>query len=110
LGVDRKTTESRVPLLGDLPWLGKFFRHWVTSEQKTDLIIQITPHIVKDNYTGILKSATPKDLEGDYFPESETAHGENSGDLNFDSNVNGNATDAATNADKAAGQQGGSTK
>ncbi|PJA53840.1 MAG: hypothetical protein CO167_06695 [Candidatus Marinimicrobia bacterium CG_4_9_14_3_um_filter_48_9] len=110
LGVDRKTTESRVPLLGDLPWLGKFFRHWVTSEQKTDLIIQITPHIVKDNYTGILKSATLKDLEGDYFPESETAHGENSGDLNFDSNVNGNATDAATNADKAAGQQGGSTK
>ena len=38
--------EEKVPILGDIPLLGLFFRHKVTSNQKTELLIFLTPHIV----------------------------------------------------------------
>lgn len=43
-----KETESvrKVPLLGDIPFLGKIFRKTVKQADKTDLLIFITPHIV----------------------------------------------------------------
>ncbi len=63
LGVDRKTVRHRLPFFSDLPWVGKLFRHTTFRDQKTDLIIQITPHVVQDTYTGIQKSAPVQDLE-----------------------------------------------
>lgn len=56
LGVDRKTLKHRVPVLGSLPWVGKLFRHTSIVDQKTDLIVQVTPHVIQDNYTGIEKA------------------------------------------------------
>ena len=38
--------ENKVPFLGDLPWIGKIFRHKYNQVSNTDLIIEITPHIV----------------------------------------------------------------
>ena len=38
---------SKVPLLGDIPLLGLLFKHKVTSDAKTELMIFMTPHIVK---------------------------------------------------------------
>ena len=57
LSNDKKQTTYQVPVLNKIPWLGKklFTSHGVV-ERKTDLIIQITPTIVKDVYTGIVKS------------------------------------------------------
>lgn len=37
---------SKVPILGDLPWIGKLFRHFQEELSTTDLIIEITPRIV----------------------------------------------------------------
>ena len=65
LGVDRKTVKHRVPLLSSLPFLGKLFRHTAMDDQKTDLIIEITPHVIHDNYTGIKKSPNIKLMEED---------------------------------------------
>jgi type II secretory pathway component GspD/PulD (secretin) len=42
-------TIKKVPLLGDIPLLGFFFRNKDNSDVKTELIIFITPHIIKDN-------------------------------------------------------------
>lgn len=39
---------SRVPLLGDLPYVGFLFKHKSRSESKTELIIMITPKIADD--------------------------------------------------------------
>lgn len=39
-------TVNKVPLLGDLPIIGKLFRHESTQIQSTDLIIEITPRVV----------------------------------------------------------------
>lgn len=107
LGVDRKTTESKVPLLGDIPWLGKFFRHWVTNEQKTDLIIQITPHIVQDNYTNIMKGEVLGELENEFIPEESESDSTDTGSLDFDA---GTVDQSVPIKDNAGDQQGGSTK
>jgi len=40
--------ETKVPLLGDLPLFGNLFKHKQTGKQKTNLVIFITPHILKD--------------------------------------------------------------
>jgi general secretion pathway protein D len=42
------TTVRKVPLLGDIPFLGALFRRKITSETKTELLIFLTPHVVTD--------------------------------------------------------------
>jgi type IV pilus assembly protein PilQ len=39
-------TTNKVPFLGDLPWIGRFFQHKVEQIDQTDLIIEITPRLV----------------------------------------------------------------
>ena len=57
LGVDKRYETNKVPFLSSLPWIGKkFFTSTSEVERITDLIIQITPRIVIDNYSGIIKS------------------------------------------------------
>jgi type II secretory pathway component GspD/PulD (secretin) len=44
---DSKTrTDTKIPILGDIPWLGVLFKHQQTSDAKTELIIFLTPHVV----------------------------------------------------------------
>jgi general secretion pathway protein D len=38
---------EKVPILGDIPLLGLLFKHKVTSDAKTELMIFMTPHVVK---------------------------------------------------------------
>jgi type IV pilus assembly protein PilQ len=40
---------NKIPLLGDLPVLGFMFRNKAVSDQKTELLVFITPKIVPDN-------------------------------------------------------------
>ncbi len=40
---------TKVPLLGDLPWIGLAFRHEAKSRNKANLLIFITPTVVADN-------------------------------------------------------------
>ena len=46
LSSDLITTENKIPLLGDIPFLGALFRHKITINQNTDLVIEITPRII----------------------------------------------------------------
>ena len=48
LSEEETTQISKVPLLGDLPLLGKLFQHTVKNKKKTDLIIEITPKVLED--------------------------------------------------------------
>ncbi len=43
-------TMSKIPGLGDIPLLGAFFRQTISSRQKTNLYIVITPHILSKTY------------------------------------------------------------
>ena len=64
LSNDRKQTTYQMPVLHKIPWLGKkLFTSRGVVERKTDLIIQITPNIVVDAYTGITKSDEMQEFE-----------------------------------------------
>jgi type IV pilus assembly protein PilQ len=41
-------TQSKVPLLGDIPLLGFLFRSTGRSQEKTELMVFITPKIVAE--------------------------------------------------------------
>jgi general secretion pathway protein D len=38
---------SKVPLLGDIPILGRLFRHTDTTKTKVNLLVFLTPHIIR---------------------------------------------------------------
>jgi len=43
----KSDSESKIPLLGDLPLLGNLFKRRTKSEVKTELLIFLTPHIIQ---------------------------------------------------------------
>jgi type IV pilus assembly protein PilQ len=45
---DEQTEVNKVPLLGDIPFLGYLFQNRVKSTRKTELLVFITPKIVTD--------------------------------------------------------------
>ena len=46
---DESKVISKIPLLGDIPIIGEFFKHTSTSKDKRELMILITPTIVNSN-------------------------------------------------------------
>jgi general secretion pathway protein D len=40
--------KSQVPVLGDVPVIGNLFRRKEDTEKRTELLILITPHVVRD--------------------------------------------------------------
>ena len=57
--IDDKTTiaTQKVPLLGDIPVLGSLFRTRITEKEKSNLLVFITPYIVRErkDYLAIAK-------------------------------------------------------
>jgi len=48
--ITRDETE-KVPFLGDIPIIGYFFRHTLESDQRRELLIFVTPKILKDAFS-----------------------------------------------------------
>ena len=46
-----RTTVEKVPLLGDIPVVGWLFKRTIRVDDKTELLIFVTPKIVKDTLT-----------------------------------------------------------
>ena len=44
---EKSSNDSKIPLLGDIPVLGQLFRFSAKSNQKSELLIFLTPHIVQ---------------------------------------------------------------
>lgn len=49
LQVRDSTSETKVPILGDIPLLGHLFKYTSTEHKKMNLLILLTPYIIKDN-------------------------------------------------------------
>jgi type IV pilus assembly protein PilQ len=45
---DERDEVNKVPLLGDVPYLGNLFKNTVRSSNRTELLVFITPKIVTD--------------------------------------------------------------
>jgi type IV pilus assembly protein PilQ len=48
---EESTTVTKVPLLGDIPILGFFFRQELKRNDKRELLIFVTPRVIKDTLT-----------------------------------------------------------
>ena len=48
-----RNDKTQVPFLGDVPVLGNLFKTTTRSSQKTELLIFLTPRIVKDTVTSV---------------------------------------------------------
>jgi type II secretory pathway component GspD/PulD (secretin) len=63
---DNRKSSTKVPMLGDIPFLGKAFQSNSKAQQKNNLLVFITPTIVQDsdyqpNKTDYLKTRIPKE-------------------------------------------------
>lgn len=58
---DESKNISKIPLLGDLPIIGHFFRTTSTSKERKEIVILITPTIVTADYMPVM-SYEIKDL------------------------------------------------
>ncbi len=45
----RRTTKSKIPVLGDIPGIGGLFRNKAVQDDKAELLIFVTPTIIKDS-------------------------------------------------------------
>lgn len=70
------TSRSQVPILGDIPGLGFFFRKKSRSQEKRNLVVIITPHIVKSG-------EDLEELTARYRKNYDLQKLEMYGDLNF---------------------------
>lgn len=48
---ENTTSQTKVPFLGDIPYLGRLFRKDAKTENKRELLIFVTPRIVNDSRT-----------------------------------------------------------
>lgn len=53
---DKTDIETKVPLLGDIPVIGRAFRHRDKQEEERELMVFITPRLIKD---GTIVSSAP---------------------------------------------------
>ena len=44
---DESESESGIPGLADIPWLGRLFKSTRTDNQRTDIVLTLTPHIIR---------------------------------------------------------------
>jgi len=45
---NKARNDSKIPILGDIPFLGNLFKRQIKDDTKTELIIFLTPHIVRE--------------------------------------------------------------
>ena len=56
-------SEKKIPLLGDIPWLGWLFRSQTRTTEKLNLLVFLTPHLVRDDADMVeLNARKAKDL------------------------------------------------
>jgi len=54
---EEETTKKRMPFMSDIPFLGAFFRHKQSTGEERELLVFITPRIVKDKDNASLVSS-----------------------------------------------------
>jgi len=68
---DTVKEESRIPILGSLPFIGFFFRNTADRKEKTNLLIFVTPYIVTDDVANDAMTDRWRDKTGLETPETD---------------------------------------
>jgi general secretion pathway protein D len=65
----KTTTDSKIPVLGDIPGLGLLFHHKVKAVAKTELIIFLTPYVIRTP-TDLVRMTIDEKARADIAPGS----------------------------------------
>jgi general secretion pathway protein D len=78
--IDERTmvADSKVPVLGDIPILGRLFRYEKKTTEKRNLLVVLTPHIIR-NQADLRRISVQKKRERKEFLRRYTAHRERAG-------------------------------
>jgi general secretion pathway protein D len=66
---DKESAETKIPLLGDIPVLGALFRYKSNSDDKNELMIFLTPHVVRAPME-LADTVNPANLTGGFITNS----------------------------------------
>ena len=69
IGTNSQEIISKVPILGDIPGLGWLFKHKSITEQKTNLLIFITPTIINNPEDLLAITSKNKNTAKEFMPE-----------------------------------------
>ena len=69
IGDDVTDTINKIPLLGDIPILGFFFKSQMARQERTELLVLVTPHVLDpDNLPAqALPTGDPNDWDWDSY-------------------------------------------
>ncbi|WP_321368649.1 type II secretion system secretin GspD [uncultured Desulfuromusa sp.] len=70
IGTNSQETVSKVPILGDIPGLGWLFKHTSVTNQKTNLLVFITPTIINNPEDLLAITAKNKISAQEFIPEN----------------------------------------
>jgi type II secretory pathway component GspD/PulD (secretin) len=76
LDEEKTIVTSKLPVLGDIPLIGRIFQHKTENITKKNLIIEVTPKILHDSTTVEMKSGDasgPNDTQGQGQPNQNEA-------------------------------------
>ena len=65
LNTTDKETVKKFPILGDIPLIGQLFRNTASSKEKNELVIMVTPQILKGS------DQNNQNLDGTYIPDTD---------------------------------------
>jgi type II secretory pathway component GspD/PulD (secretin) len=58
LSEEKTTNVTKVPLLGSIPFFGLLFQHHNITTSTRDLVIEVTPHLLREDTTGVKPPGT----------------------------------------------------
>ncbi len=75
----KEKVKKKVPLLGDIPYVGSLFSYEKTSNRKTELIVMLTPHVIRsakeaDIITNIFKEKIKVLKHSSLFKKSNSSN------------------------------------
>ena len=65
LNTTDKETVKKFPILGDIPLIGQLFRNTASSKEKNELVIMVTPQILKGS------DQNNQNLDSTYIPDTD---------------------------------------
>lgn len=85
VGSTETEAESKIPLLGDLPLIGAFFRSSISKARRTNLMVFLTPHIIDDEEDMVevmrIKEAQRQEFVRRFYGKSKEQQIEEMGNL-----------------------------
>ncbi len=71
MSTSKSSLDSKIPILGDIPYLGNLFKRKLRAEEKTELMIFLTPHVVHQPGQ-LAKMTTDEKAQVEMAPKSFT--------------------------------------